>query len=291
MLLQGRLLREEPTMPHRRKIIRIDIEKCTGCGECIPNCPEGALQMIDGKARLVSDLFCDGLGACIGTCAFGAIAIEEREAEEYDERKVMANIVPHGQNTIRAHLKHLKEHGADDYYQEAVAYLKDSGIGIPAEESPHVPLPGGCPGSRVLDLSDGACADEPAAAGERRQSRLRQWPVQIMLVPPTAPYFKGADLVVAADCVPFAYPEFHEDFLKGKVLLVGCPKLDDSEYYEKKLSTILKQNDIKSVTVVHMEVPCCFGMVMLLESALKASGKDIPFSDVTIGVKGTVVGK
>ena len=126
-----------------RKIIKIDPDVCTGCGECIPNCPEGALQMIDGKARLVSDLFCDGLGACIGHCPVGAISIEEREAEPYDERKVMGNIVPHGMNTIKAHLKHLKEHGADDYYDQAVAYLKENGIGLPAEASPKVPLPGG----------------------------------------------------------------------------------------------------------------------------------------------------
>ena len=277
-------------MGSTRKIIKIDPDKCTGCGECIPNCPEGALQMIDNKARLVSDLFCDGLGACIGTCPVGAIAIEEREAEAYDERKVMDNIIPHGTNTIRAHLKHLKEHGATEYHDQAVAYLQEKGIGLPAESTARVAMPGGCPGSRAIKIErDEATEEASVSGGGKRPSRLSQWPVQLMLVPPQAPYFKGADVVVAADCVPFAYPAFHEDFLKNKILLVGCPKLDDADHYEKKLTTIFETNDIKSVTCVHMEVPCCFGLKVLLQSAIKASGKELELKEVTIGVKGDVL--
>jgi ferredoxin len=280
----------------RRKIITIDAERCTGCGECVPNCPEGALQIIDGKARLVSDLFCDGLGACIGHCPEEAITIEEREAEAYDERKVMENIVPQGPNTIRAHLEHLKGHGAEDYLREAVGFLKEHNIALPGGAPAGGKLPCGCPGSRVMDLSekgDGVCAEEEAPAYGSRprssRSRLRQWPVHLMLVPPAAPYLKEADLVIAADCVPFAYADFHEGFLKGRTLLVGCPKLDDAEFYEKKLTTIFEHNDIRSVTCVHMEVPCCFGLVKIVKSAIGASGKVVPFAEVTVGVKGGIL--
>ena len=293
-------------MANRRKIIKIDEEKCTGCGECIPNCPEGAMQIIDDKARLVSDLFCDGLGACIGHCPEGAITIEEREAEPYDEKKVMENIVPQGPNTIRAHLRHLKDHGAEDYYREAVGFLKENHIQVPPLEAEPDDLPCECPGSRVMDFSEKdeaapACAsadrraeEKTAPAGPRPRrghSRLRQWPVQIMLVPPTAPYLKNADLVIAADCVPFAYADFHEDLLKGKALLVGCPKLDDVELYERKLTTVFEQNDLRSVTVVHMEVPCCFGLAKIVKSAIAASGKVMPLADVTVGVKGDVLSR
>lgn len=220
----------------KRKIIKIDESKCTGCGDCIPNCHEGALQIIDGKARLVNDVFCDGLGACLGHCPEGAITIEEREAEPYDEAKVKEALKKEETHKTHAHN-------------------------------------GACPGLKVMDFKGGA-------------SELRQWPVQIKLVPPSAPYLKNADLLVAADCVPFAYADFHGDLLSGKTLLIGCPKLDDAELYVEKLTEILKNNDIKSITCAHMEVPCCFGLVSIVKQALEASGKKIPFCETTIGIKG-----
>ncbi|MFC1658295.1 ATP-binding protein [Candidatus Omnitrophota bacterium] len=276
----------------KRKIINIDESKCTGCGLCIPNCPEGALQIIDGKARLVSDLFCDGLGACMGHCPEGAISIEEREAGAYDERRVMANIVKQGRNVIKAHLEHLKEHGETALLKQAEDFLKEKNIEVPVTQKPahaehkHTPESSGCPGSRVMDFGRREPSKAGATATHEGVSELRQWPVQIKLVPPFAPYFKDADLLVAADCVGFAYADFHQDLLKGKVLLVGCPKLDDAQYYLEKITQILKDNQIKSVTCAHMEVPCCFGLVKILKEAISAAGKSIPFEEVTISIKG-----
>jgi len=222
----------------KRKIINIDQDKCNGCGRCIPNCHEGAIQVIDGKARLVSDSSCDGLGACLGHCPQGAITIEEREAEAFTGP-------------------------------------------APAQQHHHE---GGCPGSKVMNF---AKHRKSAAAAHRHQaSELGNWPIQINLVPPNAPYLSGADLLISADCVPFAYPDFHDELLKGKVVLVGCPKLDDIDKYSGKIKAILKDNDIKSVTYAHMEVPCCFGLVGVIEEAIVASGKKVPFAKVVIGIKG-----
>lgn len=266
----------------KRSIIRIDEAKCTGCGDCIPNCPEGALQVIDGKARLVSDLFCDGLGACIGHCPEDAIAVESREAEEYDERKVMENIVKQGPNVIKAHLEHLKEHGQSQYLKIATDFLKEKSIEIP----PFGKLPCGCPGSKVMDLKKDRDSGQETTPISKGVSQLGQWPVQLHLVPVNALYFQNADLVVAADCVPFAYPNFHQDFLKGKAIVIACPKLDDTELYLDKLTQLFVQSSIKSVEIVHMEVPCCFGLLRLVEEALKASGKNIPMKETVISVRG-----
>ncbi len=278
----------------KRKIIKIDEKKCNGCGLCIPNCPEGAIQIIDKKARLISDLFCDGLGACLGHCPKGAITIEEREAEEYDERKVMANIVKQGPGVIKAHLEHLKGHNQDEYLKQAVGYLKEKKVRVPLEDSEalrhkHEHGLSGCPGSRIMDFRQEAEVKEegPATKGV---SQLRQWPVQITLVSPNAPYLNNADLLIAADCVPFAYPDFHRDLLKGKTLLVGCPKLDDAAFYEEKFKEIFKVNNIKSITYAHMEVPCCFGLVGVIQSAISASGKKIPFKETVITIKGEKAG-
>ena len=293
-----------------RKIIKIDEEKCTGCGLCIPHCPEGALKIIDDKARIISDLFCDGLGACIGHCPEGAISIEEREAEEYDERRVMENVVKQGPNVIKAHLEHLKDHGQMEYLQQAVEYLEEKSLPVPIEiesdgmEHEETKLPCGCPGSAVKDLREEPCGCPGSAAEKiekescccseepsipRGVSRLGQWPVQIKLVPPQAPYFRGADILLAADCVGFSYPNFHEDFLKGKILLVGCPKLDDAEFYTEKIAQILKINQIRSLTVLHMEVPCCTGIIHIAKRAMEKAGKEIPLKTVQISIRGEIL--
>lgn len=269
----------------KREIVHIDEELCNGCGECIPNCHEGALRVIDGKARLVSDLFCDGLGACIGHCPMNAISIEKRKAEPYDEAKVMEGMVPKGQNTIKAHLLHLKEHGATEFLEQGIRYLEENGIPIPEVVELSEPLACGCPGSQVRTIE--CCGSD--AVGQRMESKLQTWPVQLHLVPPHAPYLNNANLLIAADCVPFAYSNFHEDFLKGRIALVGCPKLDDVGAYLEKLTAIFQQNRIKSVTAVHMEVPCCFGLTKLVQKAIAASGKDIKLNDVTISVKGEIM--
>ncbi len=272
----------------KRKIIKIDVDKCTGCGLCIPNCPEGALRIIDRKARLISDLFCDGLGACIGHCPEGAIEIEERDAEEYSERKVMENIVKQGENVIKAHLEHLRDHGEIKLLKEAVGVLREKKIKVPDFHKPHGHGQGGqgCPGSRMMELKSSSPVGERREAAGKSPSELRQWPVQIDLIPPFAPYLDGADILVAADCVPFAYPDFHRDLLKGKALLVGCPKLDDTGRYKEKFIQIFKENDVNSVTYAHMEVPCCFGMVPAIKDAIEKSGKKIPFKEAVISVKG-----
>lgn len=275
-----------------RKIIKIDEALCTGCGKCIPNCPEGALQIIDGKARIISDLFCDGLGACIGYCPEGAIIIEEREAEKYDERKVMENVIKQGENVIKAHLEHLKDHNQNEYLQEAITFLEERNMKVPIEEpadQKSTILLCGCPGAAVKDLREEK-KDVEDVVPARSVSHLRQWPVQLMLVPPNAPFLKDADLLIASDCVPCAYPNFHNDLLRGKILLVGCPKFDDVELYREKLTEILKTNNIKSVTVAIMEVPCCFGLHRLVSDAVKESGKAIPLKKYVIGIKGDLQG-
>jgi len=270
----------------KRKIIKIDEEKCNGCGLCIPNCPEGALQIIDGKVRLISDLFCDGLGACIGHCPEGAITIEEREAEKYDEKKVMENIVKQGPNVIKAHLLHLKEHNEEALLRQAIEVLKEKNIEIPLLGKKPVHIPQGCPGMKMVDFGEKETKKKSSKSTARAESELRQWPVQIMLVPPFAPYLNNADILIAADCVPFAYANFHDDLLKGKILLVGCPKLDDISVYQDKITQMLKQNNVKSITYAHMEVPCCFGLVGVIQSAIADSGKKVPFEEVTISIKG-----
>jgi ferredoxin len=278
-------------MGSKRKIIRVDEAKCTGCGECIPNCPEGALQVIDGKARLVSDLFCDGLGACVGHCPEGAMTVEERAAEPYDETRVMANIVKTGPNTIAAHLKHLKDHSACEYYEQAVAYLTKHSIPNPEKskaKSQEPKLACGCPGSAVRELtpSDTRSLDPSIPS---RPSALRNWPIQLTLIPVTAPYLKGADLLISADCVGSSHPNFHDELVKGRVLLIACPKLDDADAYLEKLTQMFTRSTPKSVTCAHMTVPCCFGLVQLVKQAIADSGKTIPFAEVTIDTNGTQI--
>lgn len=265
----------------KRKIIEIDTERCNGCGACIPNCPEGALQLIDGKARLVSDLFCDGLGACIGECPLGAIRVVEREAEPYDERRVMANIVKQGENTIRAHLKHLSDHGETGLLGTAVAYLKENGYPVPLPEKP-AKRPFACPGSLAKKLS----APKPSELSGGA-SALRQWPVQLKLLNPSAEYFENADLLISADCVAHAYGSFHRDLLNGRILIVFCPKLDsDLDGYVEKLAEIFRLHAIRSVTVARMEVPCCGGTVAIVEKALERAEKKLDIQIKTVGIDG-----
>ncbi len=279
----------------KRKIISIDENKCTGCGQCIPDCPEGALQLIDGKAWLVSDLFCDGLGACIGTCPEGAISVIEREAGAYDEKAVMETIVRQGEPVIRAHLEHLAGHGQMELYHQAIDYLKGHRLAIPEHKTAEGPFKprehskpdfASCPGSAARNIARGTRSGPPQPSGAT-SSELRQWPIQLKLLNAAAPYFENADLLVSADCVPFAYAGFHQELLRGKILIMFCPKLDtDIDGYITKLTEILALHAIKSITVVHMEVPCCSGVRYMVDQALEQSGKTVTVKDLTITISG-----
>lgn len=273
----------------KRKIITINEQLCTGCGNCIPDCPEGALKIIDGKARLVSDLFCDGLGACIGSCPTGAMSVEEKEAEAYDEKRVMKEqIIPKGENTIKEHLIHLNEHGETTFLSQAIASLNEAGITVPSfDKDTHCHGPG-CPGSQNFSIEK---ETEQSGEDESKQvpSRLEQWPVQLHLINPGSPFFENAELLISADCVPYAYGNFHNDFLKGKKVITFCPKLDNShERYIDKLTEILKSHTIKSITVLRMEVPCCGGTTAIVQEAISRSGAKVPFLEETIKINGEI---
>ncbi len=267
----------------KRKIIKINEKKCNGCGLCIPNCPEGAIQIVDGKARLISDLFCDGLGACIGSCPKDAIRIVEREARPYNETKVMKNMVKQGKNTIKVHLEHLKEHNETKYLKQAIDFLRKKNIKIKIEED-KMKHNFSCPGSAMRELNKNVGASN----NSEQASALRQWPVQIELLPIQAPFFDNSHLLVAADCVPFANANFHSRLLNGKSLVIGCPKLDDINSYQEKLTDIFKNNKIKSITVAIMEVPCCYGLYAAVEKAIKDSKKKIPLIQETISISGEI---
>jgi ferredoxin len=273
----------------KRKIIEINEDTCNGCGQCIPNCPEGALQVIDGKARLVSDLFCDGLGACIGHCPTGAMNVVEREAKPYDEKKVMENIIKAGPNTVKAHLKHLKEHGEMGYLRQAVEVLQTTGMPVPdlREEGHGCPSGGGgCPGSRMIDLS----SSEAQAQGGDTSSQLRQWPVQLHLVSPQAPYYRGRDVVLAADCTAYALGGFHGEILKGKGIAIACPKLDsEQETYVEKIRSMIDDAKINTLTVVMMEVPCCGGLLHLAKQAAGAAKRKVPIKSMIISIRGEII--
>ncbi len=237
-----------------RDIIVIDEEKCDGCGNCVLACAEGAIQIVNGKAELVSETYCDGLGACIGECPQGALTIEKRESEDFDEEAVAA---------------HLGEDKAE-------------------------PLPCGCPGSSVQQFSSTAglpMADMHPCNGHQhqaaaQQSMLAHWPVQLTLVPPNAPFLQGADLLLAAHCAPFAYGGFHADFIRDHAVVCACPKLDDARAHQEKLTELLRQSDVRSVKVVRMEVPCCGGLTHLVRQAVENAGKNIPVEEVVIGTRG-----
>lgn len=275
----------------KRKIITINEDKCTGCGQCIPDCPEGALQLIDGKARLVSDLFCDGLGACVKACPVGAMSVEEREAEPYDEKKVMVNIVKGGKNVIIAHLKHLKEHNEQELLKQALDYLKEHNIDIPDYETKSSPShhEGGCPGSRSMRMAK-EIAEVTMDSSPATQSALTNWPIQLRLLNPNAQYLDNADLLIASDCSAFSYGDFHRKFLKDKVLIMFCPKLDQNlEQYVEKLAAIFSTHTINSITLVKMEVPCCGGVEQIIKKALEISGKSIFVKDYTVSLRGELI--
>ncbi|MDA3899431.1 MAG: 4Fe-4S binding protein [Spirochaetes bacterium] len=268
----------------KRKIIKIDENLCNGCGECIPDCPEGALKLIDGKARLISDLFCDGLGACMGHCPVGAISIEEREAEPYNETRVLLEqIIPKGESTIREHLNHLHSHGETGFLSEALETLKKQNITIPEYKSKPVDS---CPGCKTQTISPSTAQSSETAASS---SELRQWPVQLHLINPGASYFNDCDLLISADCVPYAYGNFHSDLLKGHKVITLCPKLDHSnDRYIDKLAELFRNNSIKSVTVAVMEVPCCMGTEIITKQALELAKKTIPYRKIVVGIDGTL---
>ncbi|MFX1294076.1 MAG: ATP-binding protein [Promethearchaeota archaeon] len=255
-----------------RNIIKIDEDLCTGCGICIPNCPEQAIELVDTpkgkKARLVRDFYCDGLGACLGICPVDAISIEKRNAEPYDDNATIERIKQVLPEMLEIHKKHIQEHtqGTPEGHIHANPHAFD-----------------GCPGSQTLHWSKN---EDTSSESVRIKSELRQWPIQLHLVSPFAPYFQNADLAFVADCVGFTYPNFHQDILKGKAITICCPKLDDVSSYIPKIAQIVKNSNPKSIIVYHMEVPCCFGLTSLVKEAIKKAGSDISIEEVTIGIKG-----
>lgn len=250
----------------KRKIIKINEELCDGCGNCVSACAEGAIEIVNGKAKLVKEDFCDGFGDCIGECPTGALIIEEREAKPFD---------------IYATKEYLhKTKGIEAVWRMEEAQKNH-------QQKEHIPLACGCPGSMVKTLQINEYTTE--FVQQKLQPQLRNWPVQITLLPLKAPYYQGADLLVAADCCAYAYAGFHNDFIKGHTVAIGCPKLDNAGGYKDKMTAILCENDIRSITIAYMEVPCCTGLVKLIAEAVKESGKNIPVKTLKIGIQGQII--
>ncbi|MDL2227786.1 4Fe-4S binding protein [Odoribacter sp. OttesenSCG-928-L07] len=276
----------------KRTIIKIDEDKCNGCGLCVSGCHEGALQLIDGKARMVSELYCDGLGACIGDCPVGAIELEEREAEPYDEVAVMERLVPKGEKTIKAHLMHLKDHNETELLSQGLNYLKEHNIEIDMnlekkeESCGGFQQPHACPGS-----GERAFAPKNSIPTTNEvPSQLQQWPIQLHLLNPQAGYFNRADVVIAADCTAFSYGNFHEKFIKNHILAIACPKLDSGkESYVEKITAMIDQSNINTLTVVIMEVPCCGGLLQLVKMAAEQASRKIPIKKVVVGIQGEIL--
>ena len=294
-----------------REMVKIDEELCDGCGACIPSCHEGALQMIDGKARLISDLMCDGLGACLGHCPQGAITIEKREAEPYSETKVMELMVEKGENTVVAHLQHLKEHNEMEFLKEGVQYLKDHSdeVDFSVEEVmsrvhhakvEEEQLACGCAGSEARSFTPQSASEGTipaagaftmaAAVPAEQASELRQWPVQMHLINPGASYFRETDLVLAADCVAYSVGNFHSKWLKGKTLAIACPKLDSGlESYVEKIRALIDEAKINTLTVMIMQVPCCGGLLQMVKMAAGQAERKVPVKKIIVGVEGDIL--
>ena len=273
----------------KRNIITINEEKCTGCGQCIPNCAEGAIQMIDGKARLVSDLMCDGLGACLGHCPEGAITLENREAQPYDERQVMATIVKSGPNTIAAHLTHLKDHGQMEFYRQGIEYLSEHGLPLPVQKEEPMQHTSGCPGSRTISFAQ-EHKESASDTSAPRPSHLGHWPIQMHLISPMAPHYRGSDMVLAADCTAFSLGDFHQEYLKGKTLAIACPKLDEGlDIYTDKIIALIDDAGINTLTVMIMQVPCCGGLLQIARAAAAKAKRKIPVKCVVVALQGTIL--
>lgn len=298
----------------RRDIIHIDEDLCDGCGDCIPNCHEGALQLIDGKATLISDLMCDGLGACIGHCPQGAISIEKREAEPYNETEVIKGMAVQGKNVVIAHLQHLLDHNEHGFVQEGISWLKANRESLlfdldevttiihttkEERENPVVdaanltplssPEACACPGAQTREINAQTAVTD-TKTNISQPSELRQWPVQFHLINPAAGYFKGADLLLAADCSAYTMGNFHSDYLKGKSLIIACPKLDSSqESYLQKLVQLIDQSLINTIHLLIMEVPCCSGLLRLVDQALEHAGRKVPVKCTVVSAEGKVL--
>ncbi len=301
----------------RRTIIKIDDALCNGCGACVSGCHEGALQLIDGKAVMVSELYCDGLGACIGECPVGAITLEEREAEPYDEAAVMERIAPKGEAVVKAHLNHLREHGEQELLMQGLKWLDEHNMKINMETKEEKPMACGCPGSMArnftpmsqvgtagvsgamtgfaaggagMSFAGGQPSGVQAGATVDQPSELRQFPVQLHLLNPMAPFLQGADLLLAADCTAFAAGNFHSRFLKGKILAIACPKLDsNTQSYIDKLSAMIDTSKINTLTVVVMEVPCCGGLVRIAQAAREQASRNVPVKVIVLSVQGEII--
>jgi ferredoxin len=284
-----------------REVVKIDEDLCNGCGLCIPGCQEGALQVIDGKARLISDLMCDGLGACLGHCPQGAISIEKREAEPYNETKVMESMIMNGKNTVIAHLKHLKDHRETVFLKEGVRYLRENEHQLTfslAEVIDEVHAysgchSGACPGSAPAEIHRHATekpSSQIAYQLSSQPSELRQWPVQLHLVNPLAPHFKNADVLIAADCTAYAIGDFHQRYLKGKSLVIACPKLDSNpESYLDKITAMIDHSGINTITVMIMQVPCCGGLLHIVQQAAMAAQRKVPIKMMMVSLEGQLL--
>ncbi|MGB5446748.1 MAG: 4Fe-4S binding protein [Psychromonas sp.] len=269
-----------------RDIIEIDETLCNGCGDCVPACHEGALQIIDNKARLISDLMCDGLGACLGKCPTGAMQVIQREAVPYDERQVMVNIIKGGDKVIKAHLQHMLDHNELEYYATAVQVLKEQNIAVPDCSTSNKPQAGAtCPSVQSINLKT-----SKITSPEESSSQLSHWPIQLHLINPTNPHFCDADLLLAADCSAFAAGNFHQHYLAGKKLAIACPKLDiNQESYIEKLSIMIRYAKLKSITVLRMDVPCCGGITKLAQTAMQQARRNIPIEIITINKNGVII--